>query len=55
VQLRGLATIELPAHEGTGAQRAARITSFNQIRFMKWASALSAFIEPTIRQMMKTT
>jgi len=30
-----LAAIELPAHEGTGVQRIARITSFGQIRFMK--------------------
>jgi hypothetical protein len=30
-----LAAIELPAHEGTGEQRVARINSFGQIRFMK--------------------
>jgi hypothetical protein len=41
-----LAAIELPAHEDAGEQRIAMITSFGQIRVMKLASALSAFIEP---------
>jgi hypothetical protein len=43
VQLRTLAGAEPPAHEGTGEQTIARINSFSEIRFMKLASALSAF------------
>jgi hypothetical protein len=38
-----LGTAELPAQDGMGEQRIARIISFGQIRFMKPTSALSAF------------